>query len=284
MAERLTGAARVRGMVTRRIARLRRYLWQRRNLDSSQRKRPLFLVGCQRSGTNMFHRVVGSSQLAFVYNEDARRAFRNYRLREAATIDRLIEKCPAPVVFFKPLCDSQWVDEILDTHAGSKAIWMYRHYPDVVNSMIRHWGAHQKDTIRNISEGAWEALGWRGERLSAESRELVRTLYRGDLTAHEGGVLVWCLRNRFFFELGLQHDRRVIIVKYEYLVRSPERLFPPIFEFMGTPFEPEFARDVSTRSIHKETFPTISPEIRQLADEMMDRLDAAYAACRIFTD
>jgi hypothetical protein len=53
---------------------------------------------------------------------------------------------------------------------------------------------------------------------------------------------------------------------------------------MGAPFESEFAGHVSTRSIRRETFPTISPEIRQVADEMMGRLDAAYAACRIFTD
>lgn len=281
MAERLTGFARVQGMVTRRIARLRRYVWQRRHLDPSLPKRPIFLVGCQRSGTNMFHRVVGSSKMALVYNEDARRAFKNYRLREARTIERLIERCPAPVVFFKPLCDSQWVDQILDTHPGSKAIWMYRHYPDVVNSMIRMWGNHQRDTIRHIVEGAWETLGWRGERLSPQNLERIRSLYREDLTDHEGGILVWYLRNSFFFELDLQQDARVVTVKYDDLVRDPGGLFPPIFEFMGAPFEAGFTKGVSTQSIRREPAPEISPDIRQLADEMMSRLDAAHAARRL---
>jgi hypothetical protein len=219
--------------------------------------------------------------VAFVYNEDARRAFRNYRLREARTIERLIEKCPAPVVFFKPLCDSQWVDQILDTHPGSRAIWMYRHYPDVVNSAIRTWGSHQKDTIRHIAEGAWQTLGWRGERLSPGHLERVRSLYREDLTDHEGGVLFWYLRNSFFFELDLQHDDRVATVKYDDLVRDPEGLFPPIFEFMGAPFESGLTEGVSTESIRREPPPEISIEIRELAGEMMSHLDAAHAARRL---
>jgi hypothetical protein len=142
------------------------------------------------------------------------------------------------------------------------------------------WGSHQRDTIRRISEEQWDELNWRGERLSQESRDEIKRLFREDLSDHEGAVLVWVLRNRFFFELRLQEDERVLLVKYEELVTHPDTLFPWVFEFIGIPFEPTYVSEVKATSIRKEVCPHICPEIRTVADRMMARLDEASVAQR----
>lgn len=273
--------SRIPRAISHRLARGRKYLWQRRHLQSEEPTRAFFLVGCQRSGTNMFDRVVDRSPRTWVYDEDNRVAFRDYRLLPEARVERLIERCPAPIVLFKPLTDSQWIDRILDRHPGSRAIWMYRRYPDVANSAVRMWGSHQRDSIRRICEARWDELGWQGERLSRETRERIEAVYREDLTDHEGAVLRWYLRNRFFFELDLERDERVLMVKYEEAVTRPEELFARIFEFLECPFEPAYVEGVRVTSIGKEALPGIRSEIRAVAEEMLGQLDAAYLASRL---
>ena len=271
---------RVRGAVSRRVARARKILWQRRHLDPSSPRRAVFLVGCQRSGTNMFHAVVGAAPEVIVYNEDARRAFRDFRLRDHATIERLVRASPAPVVLLKPLCDSHLIDRILDAHPESRALWMFRRYPDVVNSMIHMWGAHQADVIRALVARRWDILGWRGERLSDSMLRQIDAVWREDGTDHEAGVLMWVVRNHFFFELGLEADARVRLVRYEDLVTDPVAAFPPVFRFLGCAFDPDWARGVVSDSVRKEALPAISAEIAELAEGMQARLEAAFEAQR----
>ena len=266
---------RLRGAIERRARRLRKTLWQRRHLDPALPRRALFLVGCQRSGTNMFQRVLDASPHTRVYNEDARPAFREFRLRGAARVARLVARSPAPLVLFKPLCDSQHVDRLLDAQPRSRALWLFRRYPDVVSSLVRMWGPHQLHTIRRIQRGAWEELGWRGERLSPASLARVRALAHAELTPHEGGVLVWYLRNSFFFELELARDPRVRPLAYEALVAEPAACFGRVFEFLELPFEPGFAAEVSARAVAGPPFPELAGAIRELADELQARIEAA---------
>ncbi len=101
-------------------------------------------------------------------------------------------------------------------------------------------------------------------------------LYRDDISYEESGALVWYLRNRLYFDLELERDDRVILVKYEDLVREPAPQFRRVFEFLGCPFRPEFVEGVFASSIRKRDFPEISGEARSLCDGMMARLDEFY--------
>ena len=69
---------------------------------------PVFVVGCQRSGTNMFLKVIDKPNSTWTYNEGTNAAFLNYRTRSLETLDALIHKTRARHIVFKPLCDSQW--------------------------------------------------------------------------------------------------------------------------------------------------------------------------------
>jgi len=259
--------------------RLRKWLWQRRHLDRNPEKTTVFVVGCQRSGTNMLMDTIERAPDAWVYHEDSRSvAFRNYRLRSDEVIERLIRRSYARTVGFKPVCDSHWTDRLLDRHPDSRAIWIYRDYQDVANSAVRNFGAHQADIVRWIVEKDWKTLDWRGERLSESTVDLVHRVYRSDLSPEEGAALFWYMRNQLFFELSLHRDERVLFVRYEHLVGRPGEVFPRVFSFIGCTLDPVFYAGVFESSVRKHAFPEIDPELRKACEELQARLDAEHAA------
>jgi hypothetical protein len=261
-----------------RMARLRKHLWQRIHLRRPSERTAVFIVGCHRSGTTMLASVLDRSPRTWVYHEGSRRAFDAYRLRPPEVVERLIENSRASTVVFKPICDAQWTDRILDRHPGSKGIWIYRRYPDVVNSAVVKWRDHQRDIMRWIRDDDADRLGWRGERLSDATRDLVKRLYRDALSPADGAALFWYVRNQFFIELGLNRDPRVLTVRYEDLVTRPETESERVYVHAGCEFQPEFAAGVFSSSVGRTPNPALEPEIRSLCDAMTARLDAEHAS------
>jgi hypothetical protein len=285
MARSLAGALqritwqRIRSEAATRASRARRYLEQRRRFDAGTPRTPVFVVGCQRSGTNMVMWTLERSPEVWAYHEHRlSAAFRDYRLRPTPVIERLIRKSPAPLVAFKPICDSHLTDRLLERHAGSRAIWIYRHFGDVANSAARNFGDHVRDILRWIVQGDSDWLGWRGERLAPDAVDLVREVYRDDLSLEEAGAVFWYLRNRFFFDLGLERDPRVLLVRYEDLVSGSQAPFQRIFDFAGGQLDPAWLADLFASSIGKHRFPDVQPRVEAACRELAARLDAAHAA------
>ena len=162
MARKASGAYHKSVFVARRAKKL---TYQRLN-PSPTEAIPVFLVGCQRSGTNMLMDVLDRSWETWTYNEaDHSPAFNKYRIRQNLVLDELLRKARARYVVFKPLSDSQWTDWLLSVRPSAKALWLYRGYWDVAGSAERKWGAHQKEVIGRIVNGQIVTSGWRAERI-----------------------------------------------------------------------------------------------------------------------
>jgi hypothetical protein len=273
------GAIRREGVA--RAGRAARWLRVRRELEAGASHRALFVVGCQRSGTNMVAWTLERSTRVWVHHEHRwSPAFRDYRLRPTPVIERLIARAPASVVAFKPICDAHLTDRLLGRHAGARAIWIFRRYPDVVNSVVRNWPGHAREILRWIVEGDTDWLSWRGERLVPEALSFVHSSFRPEMPDEEAAAVFWWLRNQFFFQLGLERDPRVLLVRYEDLVSSGEEPFHRLFDFAGIPFEPRFREGVSDASIGKRPFPPIDPRVVARCDELLARLEQAHGRSR----
>ena len=237
----------------------------------------VFGVGCQRSGTTMLGEIIDRSMDTWVYHEHDRRAFRDYRLR-TGDVDRLARWSGRPVAVFKSIVDAQWTDRFLERHPGSKAIWIYRRYPDVARSAIVKWGDHQQGVIKCIRTRSFAELGWRGERLSDHVIETIDRVHRPDLTVEEGAALFWWMRNSILWDRDLADDDRVLVVRYEDLVTDPGPSCARVFDFLGVHFDERFVSDTTPTSVRDDPLPDVSDEIRTLCDAMQDRLDLAHAA------
>lgn len=239
---------------------------------------PVFVVGSNRSGTQMVCEAIGLSPLGWDYQESqANLAFKDYQLRSDRLVKRLIRVTPARVVSFGNILDSQFTDHLLDRYGGSKAIWVYRRYQDAANSSVRQWGNHLRDDmVRWVARGEPERLGPRGKRIHPDTSRLITDLYDDGLSEVEGACLYWYMRNRLFFDLGLNEDPRVLLVQYEDTVQNPERALRRIFDFLGHPYDESTVARIFTSSVGKHPWPDIDRRIEVACDTLKRDLDDHY--------
>ena len=240
-------------------------------------RRVSFVFGCQRSGTKMVMWILDKSPATRIYHENHASAFRDFQLRPDPILRALVHTSPAPSQIFKPICDSQQADLILDRFPDAAGLWIYRDAADVANSSVKKWGSHQRELIEAVVAGDLDTWGWRTARLPQQTIDDLRRVYRPDLTDAEGALLFWYMRNAFFFSLGLDQHPRMRLIRYEPLVQDPEQHFPEVFHHVGAPFERRFVEAVRKSSVGRRAAPEASPEILALIDGLSERL-AAWTA------
>lgn len=247
--------------------------------NGTERSHMAFVFGCHRSGTKMLLRTLDRARDGWTYPEHNRKAFdEDYRLRPPDRVEELIETCPARAVIFKPICDSHRADLLLDhfESRSARALWIYRGYGDVVNSVIEKWGRHFLTVMQKIAGGRRDEVGWRGERLTDGMVEEVASLAREGLSSEDAAALFWILRNRFYFHLRLDSDARVRLVSYERLVRAPSDYLPPIFRFVGLQNPRAAGAHIHAKAVRRRSPPVLSPGIETACEDLCRRLEAHH--------
>jgi hypothetical protein len=238
-----------------------KWMSRRRTQHPSKDKLPVFVVGCNRSGTNMVCGAVGNSPHGWDYRESAFSiAFDGYYLRQDWVIERLVRHNPAPIICFGSILDSQFTDALISQFDGAKAIWVYRNYKDVANSCARmQWGPTLKDIVGWVARGELEQIGARGKRITPETVQLFSELFHEDLSVEDGACLYWYMRNQLYFA-----------------VQNQEKTFQRVFEFLGFPYDPAIIGDIYASSVGKHSPPEIDPAIQEVCEPLKSKLDAEY--------
>lgn len=239
-----------------------------------QRLRPqthqgcLFVAGMQRSGTNMLMDVLERSLHTRVFHESDPRAFHDYEQRDASALRALVDKGNASVTIFKALLESDRVPHLLQSFAPAKAIWAVRDYRDVINSAQRSF-PHLKRTIRRVVTEPGDY--WQSRGMLPDILATVKDHYDENLSIEESVALFWYARNRLYFDLGMNADQRVLLVRYEDLVTDPHQQFSSIFSFIGLPFSDWVTSKVHARSIARHQQPQLRDSIADLCETLYQR-------------
>lgn len=256
--------------------RLRRDGWllgkalaQRAGLAGRGPQQVIFVAGVQRSGTNMLIEILERSWHTDVYGETDPRAFVNFEQKPLPELTRVLRASPARHVVVKALCELQDLKRLLDTLAPARALWMVRHYDDVVNSATELWRKTPYFLGEILHQPDGGEAGWRARGVSAATRAELARHWRADLDNPTACALFWWLRNVLFFEQGLDRDPRVRWVSYEALVSGPHTLVPPLFDFIGVPFAPRVMAKITARSVRKRPPAVIDPAVRALCDDLL---------------
>lgn len=240
---------------------------------------PIWLVGVQRSGTNMVVRGFETSPEFEVHNENDSEVFDRFELRPDADVAAVIRASRHRYVLFKPLCDSHRTPDLLDgigAGAPGRAIWAYRGVDGRVRSAVAKFGAVNRTVLARIASGGGDGL-WQAQRLSPASRALIESFDYSELSPEDGAALFWLVRNRLYFELALHERDDVTIVNYDALVADPPRVMTPLCGFLGFPYRPALVAHVEVRSAGRERRLDLHPRIRDECEELQARLDAAAA-------
>jgi hypothetical protein len=255
-----------------------KYLYQRLSaLGSPRGQRILFILGCQRSGTTLMQQLFDADPGAAVYGEFSRitRTAKtpNVRLRPLEEVRRIIERDPARLVVAKPICETQNALRLLGFFPEAKALFLYRHYAAVAASNLKEFG--ERNGIQNLQPiVAGDAANWRAEGVPPDVRALVQARYREDMQPHDAAALFWYVRNRFFFDLGLDRHPAVLPLRYEDLLRDPAAVMQGIYRFAGAPFTGRGLALVRPEPPGRKRV-SLSPDIEELCAGLLERLDAA---------
>jgi hypothetical protein len=238
---------------------------------------PVFVVGVQRSGTNMLLRGLETSPEIETHNEDDGKAFRRFRLRSNEEIRDLVSRSGHAFVLFKPLCDSHRVSELLDgvgTPSAGKAIWIYRSYGGRARSAVATFGSNNLNVLRELAAGRGTDR-WQAQGLSTNSWDLIRSTDFESLSSEAAAALFWYVRNAMYFEHGL-HDRSdVALVSYDAFVGSPAETMKAICRFLDFEYTARLVGHVEIRP-HRGRDPLELPSpIRERCEDLQRRLDSA---------
>lgn len=252
------------------IAKKMRFSVFSRKRDVSEQK-VIFVCGVQRSGTTLLMRIFDRSWSTAVFHEHFKSAYHRNSLRELNVLQDIAARSGAEFVIFKALNDSFRLSELLETFAESRAIWAFRYYDAVVNSILKRWPGERNRIDEIVSDP--ESGGWRGRGMSQATLNTLRQLYRKDMSDASAEALFWLHRNQLLFDQNLHTDSRVILSNYEALVTNPKAEIAKIQKLTGISFTAAMYQLVSSASLKKgEEISKIDPAIRTVCDQMYNSL------------
>src|SRR5437763_6147814 len=256
----------------------RKWRWRRSHGVDGGTAMPVWLVGVQRSGTNMVVRGLEESPEVEVHNENDGAAFERFRLRPDPVVRQIIVASRHRYVLFKPLCDSHRVDELLalDTPTAGRAIWAYRGVDGRVRSALAKFGDTNLRVLTDIAAGRGDDL-WQAQRLSAESLEVLGSFDWPSMDPASAAALFWYVRNQLFFDLGLDRRDDVLLSSYDALIADPEAGTKSLASFLDLAWHPGLAAHIEPRPPRDVAPLELDARVRRLCDDLAGRLDAAAA-------
>lgn len=255
-----------------------KWRWRRANGVTPGSAVPVYLVGLQRSGTNMLARGLESSPEFEVHNENDSRAFHRFRLRTDDEVAAIVRASRHRYVLFKPLCDSHQIDRLLDdlpVPVPGRAIWAFRDVDGRARSALAKFGDANLQVLREIAAGRARER-WQAQRLCPASLALVSEFDYATMSPASAAALFWYLRNSLFFEMGLDERDDVILSSYDAMVGDPEGSMRALCRFLGFGWRPELTSEMAPRGANKSAL-EVDPRIRSLCDGLRDRLEATAA-------
>jgi hypothetical protein len=260
---------------------MRKTWWHLMRRDEKAPAVPVFLVGVQRSGTNLLAHGLDEMPEFQVYNEGNSKAFDEYHIRPLPIIQSLVKQSRAKFVLFKPLCDSHRTPELLETFAPkARAIWAYRNVDGRVRSAVAKFGDSNLRVLRAFAAGEeqkrWNA--WQVQGLSVESANFVRSFDFNCVTAESAAALFWYVRNLLYFEMGLDQRSDTVLVNYDEFLADPERVAGALCSFLDLPYRREMIANVDPRRPTQRPPLAIDQRILERCSELKRRLDKACAA------
>jgi len=237
---------------------------------------PVYVVGLQRSGTNMLMRGLNTAPEFEVRNENDHQLFHRFRMRSDDVLRETVARSRHAFVLVKPLCDSHRIDELLDLPglAPGRAVWVFRDVDDRARSEVSKFGDSNLLALRRIVDGTG-GTDWQAQRLSESLRELISRFDYQQMTPEGAAALFWYVRNSLYFDLGLDRREDVMLASYDELVADPEGSMRRLCEFISFPYRAELSEHVERRTTHQRRPLAIDPDVRSLCDSMAARLEQA---------
>lgn len=235
---------------------------------------PVFVVGLQRSGTNMIVRGFEESPAFEVHNENDQRVFDRFRLKGLPEVRQVVGSSDHEFVLMKPLCDSHRTNELLDdlgSPTPGKALWIYRDVDSRARSALAKFGSANREALLAIAVGN-DAGMWQSGGVDDATRGVIRDHVDESITPESAAALFWWVRNSLYFAQGLDSRSDVMLLSYERVIADPAASIRRACNFLGVAYGAQLHNHVAARGVANPEPLTIDPRIRALCDGLDHRL------------
>lgn len=203
--------------------------------------------------------------------ETDERLYEDYRLRPDERVREMHRRSRAPFFVFKALLESHRIVELMELSAGAKSVWIFRRVEDMLNSHLRNWPGHRESIDEIVTDPT--AGGYRAERMTPETHDLIQSLYRPGQSEEDCVALFWILRNRPFFDQSLDVHPDSLLLCYERLVAEPLTHMKRLCAHSGLPYDPRMHEHIHARSVSKNDPPEVSAAILDECHRMYARFE-----------
>ena len=178
------------------------------------------------------------------------------------------------MLVIKALHEAHMLSELLDRHHPAKAIWIIRDFDGVINSMIRHWPGW-KNKIDDLVEDR-SAADWRGMGMTDDTYKVVKGYYKPEMSDASASALFWYYRNQLLFDQELVDDDRLLMLKYEDIVRQPVNYGRRLANFLDIEVTSGMLGLPRVNHVLAQHRAVLPEDLRALCEEMQARLSRAY--------
>jgi hypothetical protein len=265
-----------RGRVARAWSKAR---WRHQHGVEPGQARAVFLVGLQRSGTNMLTRGLDTAPEFQVHNENDRQTFSRYRLRDDAA-ERRVLASRHRFVLFKPLCDSHRVPELLERNsrpgAPAAALWAFRDPDGRARSAVAKFGDNDRVVLQALNAGVADNL-WQTQGLTDAVRAEIATFDVARLSPESASGLFWWARNSLYFDLALDGREDVVLVSYGQFLADAAAQMRAVCATLDLPYRPSLVAGMDDRAHRSPRRLDLHPRVRVLCDDLLERLEDGAA-------
>jgi len=244
------------------------------------KKTIVFIFGVQRSGTSATFHLLRKDNHIKAYNEFSelsKDGAEELRLHELPRLKQQINNSTYPIILMKPLVESQNSKTLLEAFPNSSGIWMYRNYKDVANSNLNKFGIG--NGIKNLTPlMVGDYSNWRAESVPDYIRDIVAKYFSKDMKPYDAAALFWFVRSSFYYDLRLNENKRILLMRYESFVSDPFNQLSKVYNFIGHKISKNLKEnDIHKGSVEKGQNIDLSPEIEKLCEELYHKFENEYA-------
>lgn len=234
----------------------------------------IFILGCQRSGTTLLERIFRQDMNSAVFGEFSELSIDAQRTvwRPLDEIKRIFDNQKYEYAVARPLFESDRAAEIVAYFRPSVAVWVYRDFRYVVNSMLNKWQGEFFNISRKVE--ADSSNRWRLEETYQDIKREAIELNGWDNSIKELYALYWLRRNQILFEESLSTNHQVLILDYTMLVSRPKACIDKIIKSAGgRGVWNGFATDAKPENATKQINVSLSAPVATRCEELMVRLN-----------
>ncbi len=239
---------------------------------------PIFIFGCQRSGTTITMKIIGVNPNIKMYGEGDRPYFVikdndfSNMLKPLDEIKDLFTKEKNKYTLLKPLSNSQDLTKIMLSFPECKSIWVYRNYLDTILSHINsytdeHFNFYKNKIINFNTEH------WINQNMKHNIQEIISKVGINNLDKKNLYAIYWLMRNKLLIEYVNQNN--ILIVNYDALLEKPGKNIQLIYKYLDLEC-PKYIYSMIKSNKMKKVDLELHPYINEQCIELQNILDSTF--------